>query len=86
MQYRIDTCKWLEYLLRSLGKHIIRLKHFNIFKTVRKSFDKIVLKEAPECNYSFAQLHILGPYSDNAGFFFIHFVVELLPIVWIGKG
>ena len=77
MQYRIDTCKWLEYLLRSLGKH---------FKTVRKSFDKIVLKEAPECNYSFAQLHILGPYSDNPGFFFIHFVVELLPIVWIGKG
>ena len=86
MQYRIDTCKWLEHLLRSLEKHIIRLKHIKIFKTVQKSFDKIVLKEAPECNYSFAQLHMPGPYSDTPGFFFIHFVVELLPIVWIGKG
>ena len=47
MQF-IDTCKRLEYLLWSLGKRFIGLKHIKIFKTVQ---NKIVSKEAPEYDY-----------------------------------
>ena len=39
-----------EYLLQSLGKCFIRLKHIEIFETVQNS-NKIVSKEAPEYNY-----------------------------------
>ena len=52
----IDSCKWLEYLLWSLGKCFIRLQHIKIFETVQKSSDKIVSKEAPENNYYFARI------------------------------
>ena len=37
-----------EYLLQSLGKGFIRLKHIEIFETVQNSNNKIVSKEAPE--------------------------------------
>ena len=40
-----------EYLLQSLGKGFIRLKHIEIFETVQNSNNKIVSKEAPEYNY-----------------------------------
>ena len=40
----IDTCKWLKYLLKSLGKHFIRLKHIKIFEAVLKPNNKIVSK------------------------------------------
>ena len=46
MQYQ--RFKWLEYLLWSLGKHFIRLKHIKIFETMQKSNYKIVPKETPE--------------------------------------
>ena len=69
----IDTCKWLENLLQSLGKRFIRLKHIKIFETVQKSNNKIVSKEAPEFDYSFAQLYIQNPYCHAPGFFFCSF-------------
>ena len=47
----IDTCKWLQDLLQSLGKCFIRLRHIKIFETVQKSNNKIVSKEAPEYDY-----------------------------------
>ena len=50
MQF-IDTCKRLEYPLWSLGKRFIGLKHIKIFKTMQKSNNKIVSKEAPEYDY-----------------------------------
>ena len=34
-----------------MGNHFIRLEHIKIFDAVQKSNDKIVLKEAPECDY-----------------------------------
>ena len=40
-----------EYLLQSLGKGFIRLKHIEIFEMVQNSNNKIVSKEAPEYNY-----------------------------------
>ena len=47
----MDIFNWLEYLLWSLGKRFIRLKHIKIFETVQKSNNKTVSKEAPEYNY-----------------------------------
>ena len=38
----IDTYKWLEYLLQSLGKHFIILQHTKIFGAEQKSNGKIV--------------------------------------------
>ena len=51
IQCSIDTCKWLEHLFWSLGKHIIRLQHIKIFETLQKLNDKIVSKEAAEYDY-----------------------------------
>ena len=51
MQGSIDTCIWLEYLLWSLGKSFIRLKHIKTFETVQISNKEIVSKEDPEYDY-----------------------------------
>ena len=45
------TCKWLEYILRSLEKRFIRLKYIKIFEAVQESNKKIFSKEAPEYNH-----------------------------------
>ena len=56
-----------------VGKMLYQTKAIKIFKTVPKSNNQIVLKEAKEHSYYFAQLHIYGPYSDIPGFFFHSF-------------
>ena len=47
----IDTCKGLEYLFYLLGKRFIKLKHIKIYERVQKTNNKIVSKEAAECDY-----------------------------------
>ena len=70
----IDTCKWLEYLLQSLGKCFIRLKHIKIFETLENQTTKLSKKKLQNMtidlpSYIF-RVHTLILLAS----FFIHFV------------
>ena len=71
--------------LWSLGKRFIRLKHIKISTQCKKQTAKWSRKRLlnmtihlPSYMFRVHTLILLGS-------FFIHFIVELLPIVWIGR-
>ena len=51
MQYRHLQMVRISLVVMSLGKHFIRLKHMEIFKTMQKSYNKILPNEGPEYDY-----------------------------------
>ena len=67
-------------------KTLYWLKHIKIFETVKKSNDKIVQKKFQNMTINLLRYILRVHTLIFLASFFIHFVVELLQILWIGKG
>ena len=71
--------------LWSLEKRFIRLKHINISTQCKKQTAKWSRKKLLNMTINLPSYIFRVHTMILLGSFFIHFVVELLPIVWIGR-